>query len=99
TLKGEGVLELIPTSPVLQESYKYKYQGQELEEEFGKNTYAYQWRDYDPAIARFNKIDRFSEKYYSISPYAFTANNPIYFKEIKGDSINVADLRDKNPDA
>ena len=68
---------------------KKKFQGQELEEELGKNTYAYQWRDYDPAIGRFNKIDRFSEKYYGISPYAFTANNPIYFKEIKGDSIGA----------
>ena len=70
-------------------SYKYKYQGQELEEEFGKNTYAYQWRDYDPAIARFNKIDRFSEKYFDQSPYHFTKNNPILFTEVKGDSIRV----------
>ena len=58
-----------------------------LEEELGKDTYAYQWRDYDPAIARFNKTDRFSEKYYSISPYAFTANNPVLYNEIAGDSI------------
>ena len=25
-----------------------------------KTTYAYQWRDYDPVITRFNKIDRFA---------------------------------------
>ncbi|WP_208295873.1 DUF6443 domain-containing protein [Maribacter caenipelagi] len=65
------------------------FQGQELEEELGKNTLAYQWRDYDPAIGRFNKIDRFAEKYYSHSPYHFAANNPIMFVDIKGDSINV----------
>ena len=70
---------------------KYKYQGQELEEELGKNTYAYQWRDYDPALIRFGKIDRFAEKYYDVSPYSFTANNPIVFREVKGDSIQVAD--------
>ena len=63
------------------------FQGQELEEELGKNTLAYQWRDYDPAIARFNKIDRFSEKYVSHSPYSFTKNNPIRYREMKGDSI------------
>ena len=69
---------------------KYQtFQGQELEEELGKNTLAFQWRDYDPAIARFNKIDRFAEKYNRISPYSFTANNPIFFNEIKGDSINI----------
>ena len=63
--------------------------------------------DYDPVIARFNKIDRFAEKYYSISNYAFTANNPILHNEIAGDSIgkgrehydkfrqNAADKRQK----
>ncbi|MCI5051042.1 MAG: DUF6443 domain-containing protein [Candidatus Pacebacteria bacterium] len=66
---------------------KFKYQGQELEEELGKNTYAFQWRDYDPAIGRFGKSDRFAEKYYPVSNYAFTANNPILFREIKGDTI------------
>ena len=66
------------------------FQGQEDEKELGKNTYAYQWRDYDPAIARFNKIDRFSEKYAGISPYAFSANNPIRYREVAGDSIKIA---------
>ncbi|MCF6168393.1 RHS repeat-associated core domain-containing protein [Lutibacter sp.] len=75
---------------------KYKYQGQELEEELGKDTYAYQWRDYDPALMRFNKIDRFAEKYYDQSPYHFSKNNPIYFREIAGDSINVSNLMFKN---
>jgi RHS repeat-associated protein len=70
--------------------HKYEtFQGQELEEELGKNTLAYQWRDYDPAIGRFNKIDRFSEKYVDASPYNFTANNPIAFREVKGDSIRT----------
>ncbi|NCP58749.1 MAG: hypothetical protein GW839_00400 [Flavobacteriales bacterium] len=66
------------------------FNGQELEEELGKNTLAFQWRDYDPAIGRFNKIDRFAEKYYSVSNYAFTANNPIFFSEVKGDSLDVS---------
>lgn len=63
-----------------------------------KNTIAYQWRDYDPVIARFNKIDRFAEKYYDQSTYHFTRNNPVFFKEIKGDSINVSDLYKTNDD-
>ena len=72
------------------------FQGQEEEKELGKNTYAYQWRDYDPAIGRFNKIDRFAEKYQSMTPYHFSANNPIYFREVAGDSINITDLYRKN---
>jgi len=69
---------------------KYKYQGQELEEELGKDTYAFQWRDYDPATLRFGKIDRFAEKYYDQSPYSFSQNNPVVFQEVKGDSIKVS---------
>jgi len=70
---------------------KYQtFQGQELEEELGKNTLAYQWRDYDPAIARFNKIDRFAEKYYDQSPYHFSKNSPMMYREIAGDSVSLA---------
>lgn len=35
--------------------------------------------------------DRFAEKYYSISPYAYCAGNPIRYIDMNGDSINVAD--------
>jgi RHS repeat-associated protein len=67
---------------------KYKtYNGKELEEELGKNTLAYGWRDYDPAIGRFNKVDRFAEKYYSLSTYSYAGNNPILFVDVQGDSI------------
>ena len=68
---------------------KYQtYQGKEKEEELGKNTIAFGWRDYDAALGRFNKIDRFAEKYQSMTPYHFSGNNPIFFREIKGDSIH-----------
>src|SRR5690606_23768499 len=66
---------------------KYKYQGQEHEEELGKNTYAFQWGDYDPAILLMGKIDRFAEKYYEQSPYSFSQNKPMRFNENKGDSL------------
>ena len=82
------------TNPAL----KFKYQGQELEEELGKDTYAFQWRDYDPTIGRFNKIDRFAEKFQSFNPYHFSVNNPIFFREVKGDSINISELYKKDAD-
>jgi len=66
---------------------KYKFGGEEFEDDLGKNTVAYQWRDYDPAIARFNKVDRYAEKYFDQTPYHFTKNNPIRFVEMNGDSI------------
>ncbi|WP_062061805.1 M91 family zinc metallopeptidase [Aquimarina longa] len=66
---------------------KKGFANEELEEELDKNTIAYQWRDYDPAIARFNKIDRFSEKYENLTPYHYGANNPMYYVDIQGDSL------------
>src|SRR5690606_29100949 len=78
---------------------KYKtYQGKEIEEDLGLNTLAFGWRDYDPAIARFNKIDRFAEKYEDLTPYHFTANNPLTYLEINGDSLDVANDRSSKRD-
>ncbi len=60
------------------------FQGKEEEKELGKNTYDFGWRDFDPAIARWSNIDPLAEKYISMSPYVFTANNPIYNIEVDG---------------
>ncbi|WP_298311017.1 DUF6443 domain-containing protein [uncultured Aquimarina sp.] len=67
--------------------HEYGYADKELEEDLGLNTIAYGQRDYDPAIGRFNKIDRFAEKYHSETPYHFTKNNPLIYREIQGDSV------------
>lgn len=45
---------------------------------------------YDPALGRFHTQDRFASKYYDLSPYQYTANNPINFIDVNGDSIWVA---------
>ena len=73
--------------PVERGKYQYKYNGKEFQDELGLNVYAYGWRDYDPAIGRFLKIDRFAEKYSSVTPYNYAGNNPVYFVDIKGDSL------------
>ena len=66
-------------------SYKnYKYNGKELQE---TGMYDYGQRHYMPDIGRFNRPDRFSEKYVNLSTYSYTANNPIRFTDIQGDSI------------
>jgi RHS repeat-associated protein len=53
---------------------KYLYNGKELLTDHGVNIYDYGQRMYDPVIGRFNRIDRFSEKYYGLSPYQYGAN-------------------------
>ena len=42
---------------------------------------------YDAALGRFMKTDRFSEKYVSLSPYQYGANNPVNNIDVNGDSI------------
>jgi RHS repeat-associated protein len=55
----------------------YKYNGKEFVETHGYDTYDYGARGYYPAIGRFTTVDPLAEKYYSISPYAYCAGNPV----------------------
>lgn len=75
------------------DAFKYKYNGKELQDELGFNTYAYGWRDYDPTIGRFLKIDRFAEKYSDMTPYGYAGNNPMLYVDIQGDSLKVANTQ------
>jgi len=43
----------------------------------GFDTYDYGVRGYHPASGRFMTVDPLAEKYYSISPYAYCAGNPV----------------------
>src|SRR5690606_17986210 len=90
TEKPTGVVEIVPVTQVYPETYKYKFNQKELEEELGLNTYAFGWRDSDRAIGRFNKLDRFSEKYYSKTPYGYAGNNPVLVNDIQGDSLWIS---------
>jgi len=86
----EVVLRGAPvTAPRIVFNYDYKYNGKEFQDELGLNLYDYGWRQYDPAIGRFNKIDRFAEKYVDASPYHYSANNPVAFRDMAGDSIKT----------
>ena len=54
-----------------------KYNGKEFVEMHGLDTYDYGARGYYPAMGRFTTVDPLAEKYYSISPYAYCAGNPV----------------------
>ena len=68
----------------------YKYNGKELDTTKDLNLYDYGARMYDPTLGRFTTMDRFAEKYYHLSPYAYAGNNPVRNIDVNGDSIIIA---------
>ncbi len=68
----------------------YKYNGKEFDRIEvlsgfgGLDLYDYGTRHYDPAIGRWGNPDPLLEKYYSISPYVYVANNPVRFVDQDG---------------
>ena len=58
----------------------------------GLDWYDYGARYYDAVISQFTTIDPLAEKYYSISPYAYCAGNPVMFVDPDGRKIEVGNL-------
>lgn len=75
---------LTPVSGTTGSSYKYKYNGKELQEELGLNMYDYGFRNYDPSLGRWMNIDPLAEIYHTDTPYAYVLNNPLSFIDPDG---------------
>ncbi|MDB9384708.1 putative toxin [Nodularia spumigena CS-584] len=63
---------------------KYKYQGQERQEELGLGWDSFKWRNYDYTIGRFFNVDPLAEKYNYNSVYAFAENKLGMGRELEG---------------
>ncbi len=74
-----------------QEKQPYKYNGKEMDKKHGLDWYDYSARHLAMDIPRFTTVDPMAEKYYSISPYVYVANNPMKYIDLRGDSISVAE--------
>ena len=62
----------------------YKFGGKELDPMHGLNYYDFHNRFYDRRFISFTTMDPLAEKYYSISPYVYCANNPVNAIDIDG---------------
>ena len=62
----------------------YKFGGKELDRFNTLDHYDFEARAYDPVLMRFTRPDPLAEKHYSISPYAYCANNPMKFIDPDG---------------
>lgn len=58
----------------------------------GLNLYDYGARLYDPLVGQFTSIDPLCEKYYSVSPYAYCAGNPVNRVDVDGKSTWVINI-------
>ncbi len=61
---------------------RYKFNGKELDPQTG--YYYYGARYYDPVISRWLSVDPLTEKYPGLSPYNYTANNPVMLVDPDG---------------
>lgn len=78
--------------------YRFGFNGMEKDNEtYGEgNAYDFGARIYDPRLGRWLSLDPLMSKYPNISPYVYTANNPIIYKDFDGkDYVLVIDHKAK----
>jgi len=77
---------LLPGRHANTSDYRYGFQGQELDNEIkGEgNSINYKYRMHDPRVGRFFAVDPLTAEYPHYTPYSFSGNKVIAFRELEG---------------
>jgi RHS repeat-associated protein len=67
---------------------RYKFTGKERDIESQYDYFGARY--YDSRIGRFLSVDRYAQKYLSLSPFSYAACNPVLFIDVNGDSIWIS---------
>ena len=70
-------------------AHRFRFSGKEYDPMLGLNSYDFSARWQMPDLTRFGQIDPLAEKYYSWSPYAYCAGNPVRYVDPDGRVIRV----------
>ena len=70
----------------------FKFTGHERDSESGLDFMPF--RTYGSERLRFLQVDPAAEKYPGLSPYAYAANNPLTFIDVRGDTLDVGGMND-----
>ncbi|XLS28384.1 RHS repeat-associated core domain-containing protein [Flavobacteriaceae bacterium M23B6Z8] len=80
-MRHQGYNNVIISTNVGQQ---FTFNGQQFDESLSLNVQEMTFRQYDPAIGRFNGIDRLAALVPSITPYRFAYNNPVFWSDPTG---------------
>jgi len=70
-------------------TYRYGFNGKELEPNMDRNNYDYGFRIYNPQIGRFLSVDPLMHKYPELTPYQFASNTPIAALDLDGEEAKI----------
>jgi RHS repeat-associated protein len=83
---------LVPNRNYSSPSYRYGFQGQEKDDEIkgSGNSLNFKFRMHDPRVGRFFAVDPLTKKYPFYTPYSFSGNKVIAYKELEGGEDLIA---------